>query len=243
MIVGFIGGLIAGLGGPGGLPVISLLYSQTSLSTAELAGTSSSIFLFATIFASLMYYYSGNINWRIILPLIPPTLIGTAAGTKINSLVPRAVFGGVIAILVTSIGISVVYREIKELEPYIKLRPSSRKGILVISIAGFAVGVLGGIFGIGGPALSIPILIFLGIPALQAIGAGLVQGIFVTSSTATSYILSGNISSEIAIWIGIPYVTSQVAGWYIAQNIETRKLKIAIGGLLTILGPYIVTTV
>lgn len=243
VIVGIIGGLIAGLGGPGGLPVISLLYSQTSLSTAELAGTSSTIFVFATIFASSMYYYSGDINWRIIVPLIPSTLIGTTLGTRINPLVPRAIFGVAIAILITIIGISVAYREIKEFEPYIELNPNSRAGIIAISVLGLAVGVVGGIFGLGGPALSIPILIFLGFPALQAIGAGLVQGIFVTSSAATNYALSGNISSELAIWIGGPYVISQIVGWYTAQNIETGKLKIALGVMLAALGPYILTTV
>lgn len=243
IIVGILGGLIAGLGGPGGLPVIGLLYSRTSLTTAELAGTSSAIFVFASLFASSMYYYSGDINFKIVLPLIPSALVGTALGTRINPLIPRKVFGVAIAILVTSIGISVAYREIKDLEPYAELNPNSRAGIMAISVLGLAVGLVGGIFGIGGPALSIPMLIFFGFPALQAIGAGLVQGIFVTSSTATNYVLSGDISSELAALIGVPYVMSQIAGWYTAQNIETRKLKIALGGMLAALGPYILTTV
>lgn len=241
--LGVLGGVIAGLGGPGGLPVISLLYSHTSLTTAEIAGTSSTIFCFATVFASSMYWYSGDINWRITLTLIPTTLIGTTTGARINPLVPRKLFGIAIAVLIAIIGINIVYREIKGLAPYVELNTDSRVGILAISIVGFAVGLMGGIFGLGGPALSVPILIFLGFPTLQAIGAGLVQGIFVTSSTALNYALSGNISSELALWIGVPYVVSQVVGWYAAQRIETRRLKIVLGGMLAALGPYVLINV
>lgn len=83
----------------------------------------------------------------------------------------------------------------------------------------------------------------MGVPALQAIGAGLVQGIFVTSSSAANYALSGDISPKLAIWIGVPYVVSQILGWYVAQNIDTKMLKIALGAMLAALGPYILTTV
>jgi uncharacterized membrane protein YfcA len=243
VVIGVAGGLIAGLGGPGGIPVIGLLYAQTSLSTAELAGTTSTIFAFATFFASLMYYYSGDIDWRLVASLIPSTLIGTFLGVQINPLVPREVFGLAVALLVVLIGLNVVYREVKGIEAYVDLSYGTRRGLAVISGAGFIVGVVGGVFGIGGPALSIPVLIFLGVPALQAIGAGLVQGIFVASSTATNYVLSGSISTETVLLVGPPYVIAQVAGWYTAQNMETRKLKIALGAMLACLGPYIAATI
>lgn len=243
VVVGIIGGLIAGLGGPGGLPVVSFLYSQTGLSTAEIAGTSSSIFFFATVFASLMYYYSGDINRKLILPLILPTLLGTTIGARINPGISREIFGLVTAVLITTIGLSVVYREIKELEPFLEIDYTEWRGVALISAVSLLIGVTGGIFGIGGPALSIPILIFLGVPALESIGAGLVQGVVVTSSTAVNYAFSGDVNLKTVLIIGLPYILTQIAGWYIAQNIDARKLKVVLGGLLALLGPYLLTTV
>lgn len=243
ILTGIIGGFIAGLGGPGGLPVIGLFYSHTGLSTAGMAGTTSSIFFFATVFASSMYYYSGDVNWKLVLPLIPATLIGTAAGARLNFLLSRQVFGIFVSLLVMVIGAAIVFREYKGLKPVIEVDYTTREGKAVISIIGLAVGIVGGAFGVGGPALSIPLLIFTGVPALQAIGAGLVQGIFVTSSTAINYIFRGEIAVDLVLLVGFPYLFSQIAGWYLAQNIQTRSLKIALGGMLVLLGPYLLVSI
>lgn len=242
VVVGVVGGFIAGLGGPGGLPVIALFYAHTALSTAELAGTTSTIFVFATIFASAMYHYSGDMDWRIILPLLPTTLLGTAVGTRINPYIPRDIFGVLVAILIVIIGLNVVYREFHELEPLIPVQVETWRGVSMIATIGLIVGIIGGMFGIGGPALSIPALIFLGVPALNAIGAGLVQGIFVTASTSLNYASQGAVSVSLVVLVGAPYVLSQIGGWYVAQRIDTRRLKIALGGMLALLGPYLLTS-
>ena len=241
MVAGF-GGLIAGFGGPGGLPIIAYLYSFASLSTAEVAGTSSSIFVFATIFAISLYYISGDINLSIVWPLVPTTLIGTKLGVWANSFIPRKIFGILISFITISIGLTVVYRELKSLEPVYNLDYRSNFGKFLLGLLGVIVGFLGGVIGIGGPAISIPVLIFLGISPLLAIGAGLVQGFFVTASTATNYALSGNINFNLFIKIAPLYILSQAIGWYIAQKIDTRRLKVLIGSMLTIVGVYIVLT-
>lgn len=243
VVVGVISGLIAGLGGPGGLPVISFLYSQTGLSTAEIAGTSSSIFFFATVFASIMYYLSGDVDWKLVVSLVPATLLGTTIGTRINPLISRQIFGLIVAVLITAIGLSVVYREINDIEPSIKVDYTQRNGIALISALSFFIGVIGGVFGIGGPSISIPLLIFLGVPALESIGAGLVQGVFITSSTAVNYAFSGDVNLNTVLIIGLPYILTQIAGWYIAQNIDSKKLKIFLSGMLALLGPYLLTTI
>lgn len=242
-LVGALSGIVAGLGGPGGIPVIGLLYTYTDLSTAELAGTTSTIFFFATVSASLMYYYSGDVDLRTVLPLAPTTFIGTWIGTWLNGLVSRTGFGLMASTLIVLIGLNVVYREYKGLDPLLEPDLKNWSGRLTVAGIGLVVGLIGGMFGIGGPAISIPLLIFIGVPALEAVGAGLVQGILVTSSTALSYSLKDAISSELAIFIGVPYVLSQIVGWGIAQRVEARNLKIALGLMLALLGPYIYLTV
>lgn len=243
ILISVFGGLIAGFGASGGVLLVSFLFSVTSLSTAEIAGTSSILFVFASLFVSSMYCYSGDVEWRLIIPLIPATLAGTTIGAQINSLIPREIFGFSLAILVVILGLSIAYRGVKSLEPYYQLEYRNKQGIVILSFLGLLVGVIGGIFGIGGPAITIPALIFLGIPSLKAIGAGMVQGFFVTSSTATNYALSGDISIDILVMIGPPFIISQLGGWYFAQNIEPEKLKAILGIMLAFLGPYIITAI
>ncbi len=61
--------------------------------------------------------------------------------------------------------------------------------ILTLLILSFAVGVLSGIFGIGGGFLMTPILIFLGIPATYAVSnvANNILGISVSGATTHWY--------------------------------------------------------
>lgn len=243
VLTGMVGGFIAGLGGPGGIPVISLLYAGGELGTAMIAGTASTIFLFATLTASGLYYRSGDIDGRLILPLVPTAVLGTMIGTRINPSIPRPLFGALIAIMIVGIGASVIYRELQGIEARIEIDPGDQHGIAVLGGLGLMVGVIGGIFGVGGPALSIPLLVFLGVPALTAIGAGLVQGIFITAATAAGYAFQGAVSVETAVLIGLPYILAQVGGWYLAQHTAPRRLKIALGGMLALLGPYLLTTI
>lgn len=242
VLVGLVGGLIAGIGGPGGLPVIAALYAWTDLGTAWLAGTTSTIFMAATVVASLLYHRSRDIDTRLIWPLIVPTIAGTGIGRLLNPVVPRASFGMLVGLLIVAIGVTVVYREGRGLTPRYILEPGGHDARVILAALGLVVGVLGGLFGIGGPAITIPVLVFLGIPALQAIGAGLVQGIVTTTSTSAQYWLGGTVSPELVLVIGVPYIMAQVLGWIGAHRIRTQQLSMLLGGMLVVVGLYLIAT-
>ncbi|MFQ3308536.1 MAG: putative membrane protein YfcA, partial [Candidatus Nanohaloarchaea archaeon] len=137
-------------------------------------------------------------------------------------------------------GVIVTYREFNELNSIHDIDLNEKSGKITTVVIGILVGFIGGLTGIGGPALSIPILVIVGIPVLEAIGAGLVQGFFVTTSTAVNYINSGKISTSLLLIMGAPYVLSQIFGWYYAQNTDTRKLKIIVSLFLALSGLYLV---
>lgn len=234
-----IGGVIAGLGGPGGFPVILGLHSFSDLTATVQAGTTSTIFAAATLTATALYAYSGDIRKDLIYYMALPTLLGTPVGVFLNQFLSKEIFGSIIGLLTIVLGAVLVYRETEEIKPVLDLSTSNHRGKLVLGSLGFAVGLIGGLTGIGGPAITIPVLIALGIPVLEAIGAGLVQGVLVTSSSAINYATSGNYSLKFTVLIGVPYVISQVIGWYIAQNTEAKKLKILVSLFLVPAGLYL----
>lgn len=240
LVLSITGGVIAGLGGPGGMPVIIGITALTAVSPAVQAGTTSTIFSFATLFAASMYAYSGDIRKDLAVLLAAPTLIGTPIGVYFNQFMPEETFNLIIGVLAVLTGVIVTYREFNELNSIHDIDLNEKSGKITTVVIGILVGFIGGLTGIGGPALSIPILVIVGIPVLEAIGAGLVQGFFVTTSTAANYINSGKISTSLLLIMGAPYVLSQIFGWYYAQNTDTRKLKIIVSLFLALSGLYLV---
>lgn len=168
-----------------------------------------------------------------------PTIFGTPAGVYLNQFLDKSLLGNIIGFLTVLLGAVLVYRETNDIKPVIEIQTDNHRGKIILGLVGFGVGVIGGLTGIGGPAITIPLLIAMGIPVLEAIGAGLVQGIMVTSSSAINYASSGNYSPEFTVMIGVPYVVSQVIGWYIAQNTEAKKLKILVSLFLIPAGLYL----
>jgi uncharacterized membrane protein YfcA len=239
LILSLFGGVIAGLGGPGGFPVIIGLHTFTEINASIQAGTTSIIFAAATVTATGLYAYSGDLRKDLIYYMTLPTLLGTPTGVFFNQFLSKNFFGNIIGVLAIILGSLLIYRETKEIRPLMEIETDKLNGKLALSIVGFSVGCIGGLTGIGGPSLTIPVLIALGIPVLGAIGAGLAQGVVVTSSSAVSYTISGSYSSELAIMLGAPYILSQVVGWHIAQNTETKKLKIAVSIFLIPVGLYL----
>ncbi len=239
VLLAVFGGVIAGLGGPGGFPVILGLQSLTDLNAAIQAGTTSTIFTAATITATALYAYSGDIRKDLIYYMAVPTIFGTPTGVYLNQFLNKGILGNIIGLLTVILGSILVYRETNDIKPVIEIQTENNRGKIILAALGFGVGVIGGLTGIGGPAITIPLLIALGIPVLEAIGAGLVQGVLVTSSSAINYATSGDYSPEFTVMIGIPYVVSQLIGWYIAQNTEAKKLKILVSLFLIPAGLYL----
>ncbi len=60
LLLSFFGGVIVATIGPGGILIVTGLSLLTSLSSAEVAGTSSAIFTVGAIFGSLVYARSGS---------------------------------------------------------------------------------------------------------------------------------------------------------------------------------------
>ena len=67
------------------------------------------------------------------------------------------------------------------------------QNLLVLLALGFAIGIISGMFGIGGGFILTPMLIFLGIPAGTAVGTGAAQVAATSVSGAIGHLQRGNV--------------------------------------------------
>lgn len=104
-------------------------------------------------------------------------------------------------------------------ELYLPIAGSS-VDVLVIVLAGAAVGFLSGLFGVGGGFLITPLLMFLGIAPDVAIAAGASQAAATSASTAMSHWGRGNVDLNLGLTLVISGFAGSALGASIAMSLR-----------------------
>lgn len=100
---------------------------------------------------------------------------------------------------------------------------------------GLTAGAFGGLIGLGGGVLMIPLLVtFFGLTRQQAHGTSLVGIIFTGLGGAITYSLHGNVDWTAAAAIAVPAVLTAGAGARFANNLPEWKLRKAFGAFLLV---------
>lgn len=237
--------LIGGIGitaiGPGGVLVTIGLFLLTDLSPAEIAGTAIVTHIGTGLLGSLAYVRSGQLREpttrALAVVLAGTALVGTPLGAMLNSRMSGAIFGVLLAVMVVGVGLTVLLRE--------RRRPSHEPAHTHFLTArsqgalGGTVAMLSGIFGLGGPMLSVPALVIGGVPILPALAAAQGQSVVVATTGTLAYLGQGAISWPLALLVGIPQLVGVVLGWRIAHSLPRRPLTYALALTLIALGPVI----
>ncbi len=243
ILLSVLAGVIGGMGGPSGFIPIAALLTLTTFTQTQVSGTISASFLIATLFGAALYTISGDQNWKLLIFIIPSALIGTQVGTYINTQISEIVFLILLSGVAITLGILLLKWATSGLEKLYSLDITTLHSKLILISLGLIVGIIGGITGIGGIAIVVPVLLLLGVNPLTSIATGITQGVFTTLGTSFGYFSQGAIQFEYVLYIGVPFAVSQIIGWKIAHLIDTDKLKLSLGIFNTVFGIYLLTTV
>ncbi len=235
-------GLVGGVGitalGPGGvLPTIGL-FTLTGLSPAQVAGTAIVTHLATGALGTAAYTRSGQLREpatrRTAYVLAGTAVLGTPAGVWINTAVSERAFGLVLGAFVAVVAALVWHRERRrpDREPSHPSRP-------VVAVLGTAVSAAGGLVGIGGPMLTVPLLVVLGVPVLESLAAAQAQSVVIAAAGTLGYLAHGAVDWRLAALIGVPELVGVLLGWRIAHRLPTHALKKALVVVLLALAPYL----
>lgn len=98
---------------------------------------------------------------------------------------------------------------------------------------GFAAGGFGGLIGLGGGVVMIPLMVrFMGLRQQQAHGTSLVALVFTGIVGAATYALHGNVDLAAAVALAIPAILTARVGARYAHALPEWKLKRAFGAFL-----------
>lgn len=241
-LISLLGGIGITAIGPGGVLVTIGLFVLTDLSPAEIAGSAIVTHIGTGVIGSAAFVRSGQLREpetrRLAIVLCLAACAGTPLGVLLNRRMSSEVFGALLALLVLVVGGLVLAREWRRPRRR-AAAPSRRRGVDVDAAQGFGIALISGVFGLGGPMLTVPLLVLGGVPLLPALAAAQAQSIVVASTGAAAYLSAGVISWPIVVLTGVPQLVGVVIGWKIAHALPRRALTFALGGTLIALAPVI----
>jgi uncharacterized membrane protein YfcA len=241
--IALVGGVCITTIGPGGIFVTIALFVLLDLGPSTVAGTASATFIATGIVGSLAYLRSGELSGpgvrRAALLLSVASVVGAFFGAQLNTILDARLFGMLLGGFVLLTGLIIVVRQRLGLTTVERFDLDSTKGSVAMVGVGLAVGLPGGLLGVGGPVLAVPIMVVLGVPMLVGVALAQVQSIFIAAFATFGYALHGAIDWWLALLVGIPLLIGTVAGWYLARRINPERLKLGLAVVLLALGAYL----
>lgn len=235
--------LIAGMGittvGPGGILLTIALYSVTGLSPAAVAGTSIVTHLATGMAGTAVYLYSGQLRHpptrRLALLLALAAIAGTPLGVFANGHISHRGFGILLGMFAAAIGGLVWHRQ---RAPRSESDEEHRTTNLTAAVLiGTAVPAAAAMFGLGGPMMTVPLLVAVHVPILPAVAAAQVQSLMIAVVGTLGYGAERVIDWPMALFVGIPEMAGVLIGWRIAHRVPTYRLRYALAAVLIALAP------
>ncbi len=239
--------LFAGVGitalGPGGVFVTVALFLLAPLSAAEVAGTASASFVFTGLFGVVAYWRSGEYSRQRVPEMTFLVsfagLLGALLGSRINLYFPEIVFSAGLALFLFCLGVIILFQQLcGKLETY-NFNPPPGQFRLTLFMLGLFVGVIGGLLGVGGPIIAVPLLVLLRVPLLIALAVAQVQSVFIAFFAAAGYFQAGAVVWPLVVLVTPPLLVGALLGWWLAHYLDSRPLRLTLGVVLLLVAPSV----
>lgn len=246
VVIAFLAGVGITAVGPGGIFVTVALFALTDVGSATVAGTALTTFVVTGVLGSYTYYRSGELKRRsgrrLATLVTVPSVFGAVVGALANATLSDAAFGSMLTGFTALVGASIVYRERRALGSWWTVDPELTSDAAVVGVLGFAIGVVCGLLGVGGPVVAVPVLVLLGISMLDALAAAQVQSVFLSAFAAATYVMQGAVSLPLVVLVGVPELVGVVVGWRVAHRVDAGRLKVVLGVTLVASGVLLAVT-
>ena len=188
----------------------------------------------AMVFASCRYARKKLIIWKIGIPIIITSTIGAPFGVRlsyyVNNDILKILF---IVFLLFASAMMYFYRSNKVRSR--NFTSLSTKGTIISGISGLAVGFIGGLIGVGGGNIILPVLIALGIEPKEAVGTTAPIIIFSSLAGFVSHIGLGPLDMLfVAVTAAASIAGAVIGSWLMTDKIKPGIIKKILGIILIV---------
>ena len=220
-------GILIGSVGVGGILLIPALELLTPLSIQRAMATALFTFIFTGIVGTLLFQRRGGIDWTLTTPLCLGGALFGIVGAWANARLDAKVLALILAALIVGAGAYSLFTG--STQRFARFHDRPRLQLALLFVIGAATGFGSGLTGVGGPALSVPMMVLCGFPALSAIGASQVIQIVASVSGSAAHLSHGIVDLWLAAQLTVFEVLGVGIGVRLAHAVNARSLRRGVG--------------
>jgi uncharacterized membrane protein YfcA len=212
-------GIAIGIVGIGGVLLVPLLTYLGSIAIHIAVASCSLSYLFSGTVGAVLYARKGSIRWSMAGWLFAGAMPGAYLGAVTLSFLPGKAVELIIGILIIFAGIHSLIGNADG--------GATRESFsnLQLAVFGLVTGIGSAITGTGGPLVLVPILIWLRMPVLTAIGLSQVIQVPIAILATIGNFVHGTIDVFLGIGIAVLSTIGVAIGAYIAHRVSALTLK------------------
>ncbi|MCP4472638.1 MAG: sulfite exporter TauE/SafE family protein [Gammaproteobacteria bacterium] len=229
-------GVLIGAIGIGGVLLVPALTLIAGIGVHEAVPVCTLSFLATGVIGVIVYARHGSIQWPKVIWLclgaVPAAFLGSVSLLSI----PAVAVMLLIAMLMIVSGVDALiktYRKPARKQTSRQLSPAQY--IVIGAITGFGSAITG----TGGPLILVPIIIFLGLPVLTAIGLSQAIQLPIAAFASVGNWLSGNLNFDLVLVIATVLVIGAFGGALLVHRLPTEPIRKLIAVLLVFFGTAI----
>ena len=223
LIIGIIGGFIAGLMGVGGgTVVVPLLVYLSGIDIKAATAISMVNITFVSISGTIFNYFQKTIIWKYSVYFGVSSMVFSFLGGYLTYYIPTLIIKIMYLAILTVSFILLFFRS--RISKY--KTETSKEDLYKIIPIGAVAGFMGGLLGVGGGFLFVPsLLFFMGLPINIATGTSLGAIIFTSISGLAGKMLTVDFNILFGIIVGIGGIGGTKLGTYLKRKIKPAITK------------------
>ena len=228
----FVGVLIGGVGIGGVLLVPMLTYVfKVDVHVAIAAAMFS--YLFSGLVGATIYARKRSIQWTMAFWLFLGAMPAAFAGAMTSAMIPPRGLELLIAILIVLAGANALLTRSDDHRGERMQKP------LALGVIGAVTGFGSALTGTGGPLLLVPILVWLKVPALTAVGLSQAIQVPIASLATVGNFIYGSVNMVIGGVIAVALMIGAAIGARLAHAVSQATLRTVVAWVLVAVGLFI----
>ncbi len=226
-------GFLCGATSMGGILLIPAMQYGANMPLSLASGTALCSFFFTAVVGSFLHWKRGNIRKELVLPQCAGALIFGCFGALTKHITGEVALNALLAALIIVSGAAAL----RQPHPISSMK-TDRGRFRYLFFVGSFVGFMAGLTGMGGPILSVPMMVVMGFPPLATVAAAQPFQMFACLSGSVGNIILDQINWPVALSSVILQSVGVWAGIRVASRMNTAMLKRAIAFLCVFTGVF-----
>lgn len=223
-------GTLIGISGIAGFLLPITFSGFLGMSVTDALALSFLSFLTSGILGTWSYHRSGNLNWKLGLPLCLGSLVGALVGVKLNLLIPVNAAKVLLYAVVLLSGLSVLFKK-DSADSGTTHSSGALQNPVMLMLLGLVTAAICSLTGAGGPVLVVPLLAVLGVDLRVAVGVSLLDSAAITLPACVGYLSHTTLEHFLPLAVGsiLAHGAGVLLGAKVSSRVNLKLLRLLVG--------------